>query len=429
MTYPEALDWMYTQLPMYQRLGQKAFKKDLTNIRKLCAALDQPHTRFPCLHIAGTNGKGSTAHLLAGALQEQGFKVGLYTSPHYRDFRERIRINGKMIGRKAVAHFIATHQPLFDEIQPSFFEITVALAFDYFARRKVDIAVIETGLGGRLDSTNVVTPLLSIITNISFDHQAMLGNTLTAIAREKAGIIKPGVPVVIGETHPETRPIFEGFARRNKSTVTFADQQLQLAEFEPGHPHSQYRIEGLAGKPRTLKVEVHGLFQARNLVTAMVTLRELERVWSVFQFNPDRHEVAWRNLPERTGFKGRWQRLGDRPLTIADSAHNEAGIRQTLYHLSRIPHQKLHIVLGMVNDKDRNQILPLFPTQARYYFARPDIPRGLDAELLKADAAAFHLQGTVHNSVRNALRAARRYAEPDDLIFVGGSTFVVAEVV
>jgi dihydrofolate synthase / folylpolyglutamate synthase len=425
--YQATLDFLYRQLPMFQRIGPAAFKKDLSNTLALCAALGQPQERFPSIHVAGTNGKGSVAHFISAALQASGYRVGLYTSPHYRDFRERIKIDGQYVSRDYVVEFVERYHYLFEQLQPSFFEITVAMAFDYFAQSQVDVAVIEVGLGGRLDSTNVITPELSVITNISFDHMDFLGDTLPQIAAEKAGIIKPGIPVVIGESQPETAPVFIAKAAAEQAPIVFADQRYR-AEIQgvnasraiyDVHRDGHLYLEGL-------ELDALGPYQGKNLQTALQALECLPARWII----PEaalRHGLS--DLRQLTSMIGRWQTLGERPAILCDSAHNEAGMELAMAALRQIPHRQLHIVMGTVSDKDPAKLLRQMPREAVYYFARPDIPRGLDAEKLRQQAEALGLYGKAYSSVRQALRAARRHADPDDLIYVGGSIFVVAEVV
>ena len=439
--YKETLEWLFTQLPMFQRVGATAMKKDLTNIRKLCAALGNPQEKFKTLHIAGTNGKGSTAHLLSAVLQTHGFKTGLYTSPHYRDFRERIKIDGALISKKAVIEFVEKYKNLFAEIKPSFFEITVALAFKHFADREVDIAVIETGLGGRLDSTNIITPLLSIITNIGYDHQQFLGDTLPLIAGEKAGIIKRGVPVIIGETQEETAPVFRQKAEKENADIYFADENFRAEILRTRYPtgsgknaHKEvlttFSVKNLKeNTKRICEINLTGSYQAKNLQTVLQTLEILPRVWSDFTLNAGLTQNAFGKLKTLTRFIGRWHILGNEPLIIADSAHNEAGIQLIISQLSKITCQNLHFVLGMVNDKDIEKILSMLPKNATYYFAKANIPRGLDVKELKRKAELQGLQGRTYTSVGNALKAAKRKAATEDLIYIGGSTFTVAEVV
>ncbi len=418
---------MYTQLPMFQRVGSQAMKKDLTNIKLLCEHLGNPFEKYPCIHIAGTNGKGSTAHLISSILQEHGYKVGLYTSPHYRDFRERVKVDGRYVSRKYVVDFVENNKVVFERIKPSFFEITVALAFDFFAKEKVDIAVIETGLGGRLDSTNIITPILSVITNISFDHQQFLGNTLKKIAGEKAGIIKKNIPVVIGETQEEIIFVFEKKAKAKKSEITFADQNYRVVKKSENLTHTKFDILK-NGKPLFFnqKINLHGGYQSKNIATALQVIDSLP---SSFEIKESKIKSAFSNLKSLTNFKGRWQVLQKSPIVICDSAHNEAGLSLAMIQLKSLKFRELHVVLGMVNDKSIEKILNFFPKDANFYFCKPNIPRGLDIEILAKKALALGLTGRPYSSVKNALRAAKKKAEKKDLVYVGGSTFVVAEVI
>ncbi len=415
---------------MYQRQGQSAFKKNLDNIWALCSALGNPQEQFPSIHIAGTNGKGSTAHLLSAVLQAHGYQTGMYTSPHYRDFRERIKVDGQLIPKQAVIRFVEEHRDLFNKIQPSFFEITVALAFQHFAEQAVDLAVIETGLGGRLDSTNIITPQLSIITNISWDHQNMLGDTLPLIAGEKAGIIKSRVPVLVGEYQEVVAEVFRAKAKQENAELSFASQRYRVeARGVKGISHSLFRVwKGEEIFMEDVSVNLRGPFQRHNLATLFAALEVLENKGH-YQWEESKIRHALAHLRDLTRYQGRWQVLAASPLTITDSAHNEGGLKMVMEALKALPNQKLHIVLGVVKDKDLAKILPLFPSEARYYFARPKIPRGMEAAQLQATAAEFGLQGRAYVSVANAWRAARRAAGEEDLIFIGGSTFVVAEVV
>ena len=425
--FNSTLNYMYTQLPMFQRVGSQAFKKDLTNIKLLCEHLGNPFENYPCIHIAGTNGKGSTAHLTSAILQAQGYKVGLYTSPHYRDFRERVKIDGKYISQKYVVEFVENNKAIFEKIKPSFFEITVALAFDFFAKEKVDIAVIETGLGGRLDSTNIITPILSVITNISFDHQQFLGNTLKKIAGEKAGIIKRNVPVVIGETQEATITVFEKKAKTKKSEIIFADQIYQVQKKSENLTHTTFDILK-DGQPlfSNQKINLHGAFQAKNIATALQAIDSLPESFSI---KKSKVAAAFFNLKSLTNFKGRWQVLQKDPIVLCDSAHNEAGLKLAMSQLNSLKIQELHFVLGMVNDKSIEKMLNFFPKDAHFYFCKPDIPRGLEVEILVQKATELGLTGRAYSSVKNALRAAKKKAGKKDLVYVGGSTFVVAEVI
>ena len=431
MTYKETLDYMYAQLPMFSRVGASAFKKDLTNTLALCEILGNPHQKFPTLHVAGTNGKGSTAHMLAAILQAQGYKTGLYISPHYKDFRERIKVNGAYISKAYVKKFVEKNRPHFERIEPSFFEMTVAMAFDYFNTEGVDVAVVEVGLGGRLDSTNIITPLVSVITNISFDHVDMLGDTLPKIAFEKAGIIKKGVPVVIGEEHSETRPVFEAKAKEMNAPIVFASQTIDIQRIASDLAYSDFEIlRGVTTLPnlKNIRVNVSGDFQDKNIVTVLQTIEILNKKT---KFRVDEQSVrdGLRHLQSLTRFIGRWQVLQRDPLVLVDSAHNEAGLALTTQQLKTLTFNHLHLVLGFVKDKDFSKVFPFFPQNATYYFAKANIPRGLDAEILRGQAADFGLHGKAYSSVKRALAAAKRSAKKEDLVYVGGSIFVVGEVI
>ncbi|MFV8224997.1 bifunctional folylpolyglutamate synthase/dihydrofolate synthase [Christiangramia aquimixticola] len=396
---------MFQQLPMYQSVGKTAYKKDLSNTLKLSAHLGDPHASFKSVHIAGTNGKGSVSHMLASVFQAAGYKTGLYTSPHLKDFRERIRINGEVIPEENVVDFIRNNKKFLEANQLSFFEMSVGMAFDYFAKEKVDIAIIETGLGGRLDSTNIIQPELSVITNIGLDHTAFLGNTLELIATEKAGIIKNAIPVVIGEKQPETEGVFKNIAQDNHSSIVFADD----LKFE------------------TCESDLKGDYQEKNIKTVLAAINLLkDQGWSI---TDDQLKAGLNLVKKNTGLRGRWDILQDSPKVICDTAHNKEGLRYVLTQLKRESFQHLHIVLGVVNDKDLNSILPLFPKNATYYFAKPDVPRGLEADLLAAEAAKHELYGEIFPSVSSALNTALNSSNANDLIFVGGSTFTVAEVI
>jgi dihydrofolate synthase / folylpolyglutamate synthase len=418
---------------MFQRIGPAAFKKDLTNTLALCEHLGQPQLRFPSIHIAGTNGKGSTAHILSAIFTAAGFKTGLYTSPHYRDFRERIKINGQLIPKRYVVDFVQQNQQFAEQLKPSFFEWTVGLAFDYFAAQQVDIAIIETGLGGRLDSTNVITPLVSIITNISFDHQNMLGDTLPLIAYEKAGIIKPGVPVVIGETHLETKSVFIEKAKLEGSPIIFADQNFEAKPTKKTEAHTFYDVfmEGRI-RYKDLAINHLGDYQRSNLCTVLQAMNVLAPMFPQL-IEGKKMEAVIRagllDLKKLSNFIGRWEFISQSPRVLCDSAHNEDGIKKAMLGLQHIPHQHLHFVFGTVNDKSPDKVLSMLPKDARYYFAKANIPRGMDAGQLADRAATLGLKGKAYSSVRMALAAAKKAAKSDDLIFVGGSIFVVAEVI
>jgi dihydrofolate synthase/folylpolyglutamate synthase len=429
MTYSDTLAYLFEQLPMFHRIGPAAYKANLDNTHAIMELLDHPELDFRCIHIAGTNGKGSTSHMLAAILQQSGYKTGLYTSPHLRDFRERVRVNGKMIEKNDVVKFVKRHRKEFEKIQPSFFEWTVGLAFDHFSRKSVDIAVIETGLGGRLDSTNVVTPLVSVITNVQWDHMNLLGNTLVKIAREKAGIIKPGIPVIIGETQKETAAVFRKAATASKSEILFADKIFRATpaaeEASPGFLDMNVTRSG-ESYLKDLRLDLGGWYQLKNIPAVLATAELLQD--RGFELNRKNIRKALGTVKKLTGFAGRWQVIGRSPLVIADTGHNEDGIHEVLKQLLSVPYRKLHIVLGMVADKDVKGLLKLMPKSASYYFCCPSIPRGLDAEMLQKQAAEAGLKGKSYKSVRRAFAAAEDVAGKNDVIYIGGSTFVVAEV-
>ncbi len=429
MNYQQTLDFLYSKLPMFTRVGASAFKKDLTNTLVLCEAIGNPQRKFKSLHIAGTNGKGSTSHMLASILQAQGYKTGLYTSPHLKDFRERIRINGKMMGKADVKNFVQRNKKLIEEVEPSFFEVTVAMAFEYFAKHEVDIAVIEVGLGGRLDSTNIITPEISVITNISLDHTNMLGNTLTEIAGEKAGIIKKSTPVVIGESQLESKPVFIRKAKVENAPIHFADQTLQTENIEIKNNKLSLNILNQNKiKYKNLQCDLTGLYQPKNILAVIKTIEVLNENTN---FNIDDKALynGLKNVKKYTQLQGRWQTLSKNPLVICDTGHNEAGITEVIKNIDNTPYQKLHIVFGMVKDKDITKVLSLMPCNATYYFCKPDIERGLDSVELKQQAHTFNLIGNGYNSVIEAKNAAISAAKENDLVFIGGSTFVVAEAI
>ena len=403
MTYKETVEWMFAQLPMYQLQGASAYKKDLTNTLLLTEHLNHPEAGIKAVHIAGTNGKGSVSNMLASVLQEAGYKTGLYTSPHLKDFRERIKINGEDIPEAFVCSFIEKNKPFFEANKLSFFEMTVGLAFDYFRQEKVVIAIIETGLGGRLDSTNVITPLVSVITNIGLDHTQFLGDTITAIAGEKAGIIKPGIPVVIGEYTEETKPVFLAKAQEGNSPIHFASDEVD-GDFAS---------------------DLNGDYQKQNRKTVLKTIGLLQDKFNISQENISQGLL---HVARNTGFQGRWQQIHSNPTVIADTAHNSHGLKIVVAQLEKQEYVVLRIVFGVVNDKDLGEILPLMPKDAIYYFCRPNIPRGLDAEALQQAAAGFGLKGNIYNSVPEAYKNAMNEAGENDFIYVGGSTFVVAEI-
>lgn len=426
MNYQETLDYLFTQLPMFQRIGPAAYKKDLTNTLALCSVLGDPQHKFKSIHIAGTNGKGSVSNMLASVLQESGYSVGLYTSPHLQDFRERIRVNGKMCPESFVVEFTEKMKHSIETIQPSFFEITVAMAFEYFAVCDVDIAVIETGLGGRLDSTNVITPLVSVITNISFDHQALLGNTLPEIAGEKAGIIKKDVPVVIGELHPETMPVFEKKALEMNAAIYVAEENVEteLEDHSPESMQMQVAYLGHLIYPE-LVCDLTGDYQLKNIKSVVQTIELLREAG--YEISDEAVYSGLAHVKTNTGFAGRWQVMQRSPFTVCDCAHNTGGLRVLFEQVRKYSFDRLHIVMGSVNDKDVTAALKEYPRQAIYYFTKPAIPRGLDATELMELAGLEGLKGEAFASVSAGLDSARSRAKSNDMILICGSIFVVAE--
>lgn len=420
-SYQQTLDYLYQSLPMFQRVGAVAYKKDLVNTLTLCKTLGNPHTKFKSIHIAGTNGKGSSSHMLAAILQSAGYKTGLYTSPHLKNFTERIKVNGHEITRQFVVDFVNRIQSDLEKTSPSFFETTVAMAFDYFANEKVEVAVIEVGLGGRLDSTNVITPEISLITNISWDHADLLGDTLPKIAAEKAGIIKPGVPVVISERQPPVQSVFENKANEMHSAITFASNHYDIASLGQGRfsvQHQNNRME--------VELELKGSYQQKNLAGVLAVTDEIRKLG--FEISEQNITEGLKKTVTLTGLKGRWQKLGENPWVVCDTGHNEAGIREVLNQIAQQKFNQLHIVWGMVKDKDPGRILKLLPANARYYFCEAKIPRALPADMLKEKAAGYGLVGESVQDVNEAIARARQRASSKDLIFIGGSTFVVAEI-
>jgi len=403
MTYQETLSWMFSQLPMYQQQGKSAFKAKLDNSLAFSDHLDRPERKFKSIHVAGTNGKGSSSHLLASILQEAGYRTGLYTSPHLRDFRERIRVDGRPVTQKFVVDFIKGNKPFFEARKLSFFEMTVGMAFKYFESEKVDIAIIEVGLGGRLDSTNIIVPEVALITNIGYDHVDILGDTLAKIAYEKAGIIKPGVPVVISEFQEETAAIFNTVARERNAKIIFAGEVVT----------------------GTYKTSLLGGYQVKNIKGVIATIMELKG----FRIKEDHILNGLLNVSANTGLLGRWQILGQDPTVVCDTAHNLEGLSIVLEQIRNQEFADLHLVIGFVKEKNLEQILPLFPKTAHYYFCRPNIARGLDEESLKARAAEYGLIGNAYSSVDQAFKSALKAAKKTDFVFIGGSTFVVAEIV
>ena len=428
MDYPQTLDYLFSRLPMYSRIGAAAYRADLVNTVKLSEFAGNPEKKFKSVHVAGTNGKGSTSHMLAAIFQEAGYKTGLYTSPHLKDFRERIRVNGKMIDEASVCDFVERIRPLSESIDPSFFEVTVVMAFDYFARQQVDIAIVEVGLGGRLDSTNIIFPELSVITNISYDHMNLLGNTLPAIAREKAGIIKNHVPVVIGEQQPETAPVFDQKAAQEEAPLTYADHQRYVTDWRYGRHTLDVEIATtpIAADVEWYTLDLAGIYQTRNLLTVLEAVHMLRgRGWKL---EPPVVHRALKQVKKLTGLHGRWEIIQEHPDIVLDVAHNEDGIRQLLRQIELTDHEELHLVLGVVNDKAIDKILTLLPRQASYYFTRAQIPRALPEDQLVTQAAAAGLKGRPYPTVPEALQAAKAHAKPKDLVVVFGSVFIVGEV-
>jgi len=427
MTYLETLDYLYSRLPMFTRIGAAAMKADLHNTIVMCENLGNPQDKFKTIHVAGTNGKGSTSHMLAAILQQAGYKTGLYTSPHLKDFRERIRVNGEMVSQTFVTDFTSRQRELIESISPSFFEVTVAMAFSYFENENVDVAIIEVGLGGRLDSTNIIMPELSVITNISFDHTNLLGNTLDKIAYEKAGIIKPGVPVVVGERQTESADTFINKAKETGSELIFANSELSVTDTRKENGllvTSIYKDSHILYKD--LELDLTGSYQLKNILTVIESVKKLNQIG--FNIPDEAVYTALKNVVQITGLQGRWQTLSKNPLVICDTGHNIAGITEVLENIDATPHEKLHIVIGMLKDKDITSVLQLLPSKASYYFCEPVLERAMPAIELANQAEKFNLKGLVFNTVTAALQSAKENADPNDLIFVGGSTFVVAEV-
>jgi dihydrofolate synthase/folylpolyglutamate synthase len=425
MTYQETIDFLFTRLPMFSRIGEAAYKKDLTNTLALCSILDDPHKKFKSIHIAGTNGKGSVSHMLAAIFQTAGYKTGLYTSPHLNDFRERIRINGDPIPEQYVIDFTEKIQTHIPNIEPSFFELTVAMAFSYFAEEQVDIAIIETGLGGRLDSTNVITPELSIITNIGWDHMNLLGNTKALIAGEKAGIIKQQVPVIIGESIDETRSIFTEHAKEKNSPIIFAEEEWSILNY---NLHEKIKLEAqhYKGETHEILLDLTGIYQLKNILPILSACYHLkEKGW---QITTTQIIKALAKVQLLTGLQGRWQIWQKHPVIVLDVGHNQDGIQQIIHQLSQTNYNQLHVVMGMVKDKEINEVLALMPKEATYYFTNAKIPRALpSAELQKQAMHHGLLSGSAYSNTKDALLYAKAAADKNDLILVCGSVFVVGE--
>ncbi len=434
MNYSETINYLFSSLPVFQREGKAAYKADLNRTIAMDKYFSHPHKAYKTIHIAGTNGKGSVSHILSSIFQEAGYRTGLYTSPHLRDFRERIKINGYMVSESYVINFVEQHKLMFEEIKPSFFEMTVAMAYEYFRQQKVDIAIIETGLGGRLDSTNIINPLLSIITNISMDHTDLLGNTITEIATEKAGIIKRNTPVLIGESDRATENIFATKAKENNSPISYADKQFEFINTESIFRHnlSIQKIEVKStkdGKVQNIKTDLKGEYQKHNIITVLEALKVIDKL-NLPRVNQTAQQNGFINVVKNTALEGRWQLIGRTPDIICDTAHNEAGIKQVVSQLAKIKYNTLHIVFGMVGDKSIDKILPLLPNKpnVKYYFTQASIERAMPCEILAKRASEYGLTGASYPKVELALAEAQNKANCDDIIFVGGSTYVVADV-
>lgn len=424
--YKQTLEYLFSRLPMYQRIGAAAYKADLNNTIAICKMLGDPQKKLKCVHVAGTNGKGSTSHMIAAVLQKAGYKVGLYTSPHLKDFRERIKINGKPIDKKYIVDFVEKHKEEFDKIEPSFFEWTVGLAFDYFANMEVDIAVIEVGLGGRLDSTNVIDPIVSVITNIGYDHMNLLGDTLQKIAAEKAGIIKLKTPVVISQHQTETANVFIRKANELKAPIEFASKDLKIIAWQIINNRLLIKvIHKSTNQTNQYELDLTGSYQLKNILGVLAALKIISE--NGYFISEENIKAGLKNVIKLTGLLGRWQTLSERPLMICDSGHNEDGIKEVVENLKNIEYKNLHFVLGVVNDKDVSSILKLLPKKAFYYFAKASVPRALPSEELKLIAEKEKLKGNSFDSVKKAIAAAKKNYKKGDLIFIGGSTFVVAD--
>lgn len=429
MNYNETLDFLYSQLPAYHSIGKAAYKNNLDNTLALDEYVGHPHLKYKTIHVGGTNGKGSVSHMIASVLQEAGYKTGLYTSPHLKDFRERIKVDGGMIPKREVTFFVKKHRELLDRVEPSFFEMTVAMAFDYFRKCNIDVAVVEVGLGGRLDSTNIINPVISIITNIGHDHMDLLGNTLEKVAAEKAGIIKANVPVVIGESNNETDNIFISRASEKGSAFYFADHNFtcELGDLKNQAGERDFIITDLTEKRKIRgQIPLGGDYQGKNLKTLFQACKILKDQFGITEKTILK---GIRNVKINTGLNGRWQILSNNPLTICDTGHNKEGLEYVIRQISKVSAKQVHFVIGFVSDKDLSLVLPLFPENGRYYFTKASVPRALDEKILKSKASEYGLKGNSYSNVNKALRAARLNAGETDLIFIGGSTFIVAEVI
>ena len=429
MDYQETLQFLFSQFASYQRVGAQAYKANLNNANKLDSHFGHPHRHYRTIHVAGTNGKGSVSHMLSSILMAAGYNVGLYTSPHLRDFRERIRVNGQLIPEELVVSFVQGSREILTEIQPSFFEITAAMAFQHFANQRVDIAVIEVGLGGRLDSTNIITPMLSIITNIGMDHTDLLGNTLQAIASEKAGIIKPRIPVVICQRQEDVEDVFKSYAKTVGAPISFANDEFRIVLQELKDKKLQhFEVEDCRGTERlSLNLDLLGAYQSKNLLGVLAACKRLAEAG--IRIGDNHIQKGLSGVAQTTGLQGRWQVIGSTPLTICDTAHNSDGIANVVNQIRTLTYNRLHLVIGMVSDKDVDGVLSLLPKEATYYFTKAHIPRALDQNTLNQRAQKHNLMGSAYPTVAAALESAKKNALPNDLIFIGGSTFVVAEVV
>ncbi len=428
MNYDQAIDYIFSHLPMFTRIGAAAYKADLSRTIALCEATGNPYHFFKSIHVGGTNGKGSVSSFLASVFMEHGYKTGLFTSPHLRDFRERIKVNGQMISHAFVADFITRYRPLFDQLEPSFFEMSFALAAEYFKECRVDLAIIEVGMGGRLDSTNVITPEISVITNIGNDHKQFLGDTLPHIAFEKAGIIKPGIPALVGEHQPETDCVFSEQSALRGAPLYFAEDLFAVEDCRDDGLFLELLCQNQAsGQRLKVKSQLRGIYQQKNIITTLGALEVLKG--RGFDLNEKKMMEGFSRVVENTGLLGRWQVLRKQPLVVADIAHNEPGIRILMEQVKKQSYHRLHIVLGMVADKDSAHVMPLLPADAVYYFCRPNIPRGKDSSLLAEEAGQYGLEGQIYSSVQEAMQAALLKAQPNDMVLISGSAFVVAEVV
>ncbi|MCE3228192.1 MAG: folylpolyglutamate synthase/dihydrofolate synthase [Bacteroidetes bacterium] len=426
MTYQQTLDYLFARLPMYQRIGAAAYKADLNNTIAIMEVLAKPHQKLKCIHVAGTNGKGSSSHMISAILQQAGYKTGLYTSPHLVDFRERIRINGKMIPKNYIIDFVEKYKEPFEKIEPSFFEWTVGLAFDYFVSEEVDVAVIEVGLGGRLDSTNVITPVVSLITNISYDHMNLLGDTLEKIAREKAGIIKAKTPVVVSQYQSESGPLFMQAAKDLRAPIEFSDKIYKVTGCKLNKGLLSVNVLNRKNNSEEVyELDLTGTYQAKNLLGVLNAVEHI--IKAGFVIEPANIKAALKQVVKLTGLLGRWQTIGEKPMMIVDTGHNEDGIKQVLENLKHVDHNQLHFVFGAVNDKDVSKILALLPKDAVYYFVKASVPRALNEIDLLEQAAKLKLNGKSFSTVKDGIAAAKKASKKTDLILIGGSTFVVGD--